>query len=168
MISIIEALTAFVNKGPRLEFVNYGGNPFNNSDQHREAVRAYRQESRRITRQLHDFRALAARVVGTASIDQPITGDNLIEASKRAFSGRLTLVRNAEDDSYKVDYCTGQYWCVEYRAAACAVLAEALRMYWNEDNPREYGDGHDMTPNDWLANEARLALGRGVAARWFR
>jgi len=156
MISIIEALTAFVNKGPRLEFWNYGD------------VKSYRNESRRITKQLHDFRALASKVVRTASIHKPITEDDLIEASRRAFSGRLTFTKNAENGTYKVDYCTGQYWCVEYRAAACAVLAEALQMFWNEDNPIEYGDGHDMTPNDWLVNQARLAMGHGIANRWFR
>ena len=156
MYNIIEALTAFLNKVPGLEVWNYGD------------VKAYRQESRRITKQLHDFRALASQVVGTAVIYKPITEDDLIEASRRAFSGRLTLIKNVEDGTYKVDYCTGQYWCVEYRAAACAVLAEALRMFWNEDNPREYGDGHDMTPNDWLVNQARLAMGRGLADRWFR
>jgi hypothetical protein len=156
MVNIIEALTAFVNKGPGLEFWDY------------RDVKAYRKASRRITKQLHDFRALASRVVGTAAIDSPITEDDLLEASRNAFSGRLTLTKNVEDGTYKVDYCTGQYWCVEYRAAACAVLAEALRMFWNEDNPREYGDGHDMTPNDWLVNQARLAMGRGIADRWFR
>jgi len=156
MISIIEALTAFVNKGPGLEFWNYGD------------AKAYRKESRRITKQLHDFRALASKVVRTAAIDRPITEDDLIEASRQAVSGRLTLTKNAEDGTYEVDYCTGQYWCVEYRAAACAVLAEALRMFWNEDNPIEYGSDNDMTPNDWLVNQARLAMGRGIANRWFQ
>lgn len=58
--------------------------------------------------------------------------DDVIEASKRAFSGRLTLVRSrahdGESDHYTIDYCTGQYWPTEYRAACAAVLHEAARL----------------------------------------
>lgn len=41
-----------------------------------------------------------------------------------AISGRLSF------DGTKLEYCTGQYFPTEYRAAACAVLAGILIHHW--------------------------------------
>jgi hypothetical protein len=57
----------------------------------------------------------------------------------------------------RVDYCTGQYFPTEYRAAACAVLATIL---WDYISP-ECKTGNDI--RKW----ARAEFGRGIASRWF-
>lgn len=66
-----------------------------------------------------------------------------------SFAGRLSW------DGKTLDYCTGQYFCTEYRAAACAGLSLALRRYWR-------ADGIDVQ------TMAQQCLGRGIAARWFK
>ena len=49
-----------------------------------------------------------------------VTDAQVIEASQWAFSGRMTWT----DAGW--NYCTGQYWPTEYRAAVVAVLRYAL------------------------------------------
>lgn len=69
--TIIEALRRWIEQRPGLDFVNYGD------------IRAYRQESHKITRDLHHARELLRAVEWRDSI----TADDII----RAASGRLTL-----------------------------------------------------------------------------
>lgn len=69
-----------------------------------------------------------------------------------AFSGRLTVTTSG------LEYCTGQYFPTEYRAAACAVMASAL---WN------YYRTPEMTGDD-LRKLFTKKFGRGIARRWFR
>ena len=111
--SIISAMRAFINHRPGLEWGNYA------SSDHKASVRAYQQEARSIRRDLHDARALLTAVEAVEGIDAAA----LVEASQRAFSGRLMLVEDG------IDYCTGQYWPVEYRRAVAAVCAQALRVH---------------------------------------
>lgn len=132
---IMDALRAFVAQRPGFDPRNYDR-------------AGYRSDSRRVTQQRHDFERLAQSV---ETLDE-ITADDLIAAFPRAFSGRLTLeMWAAEDNKYrtKLDYCTGQYWCTEYRAAACAVLASALWDCQRKSMPkpcgyavREWGNRH--------------------------
>lgn len=84
-----------------------------------------------------------------------ITADMIAEGF-RAFSGRLSIVER--DGKVALDYCTGQYFPTEYRAAACAVCASILWTYWR--------DG--AKDSDAVRKIARNALGRGIASRWFR
>jgi hypothetical protein len=83
-----------------------------------------------------------------------ITAEHLTAAFPRAFSGRLSW------DGAKLDYCTGQYWPTEYRAAACAVLASALWTYWRAglDNP---------TGGPQIQAIARRAFEPAIAKKWF-
>jgi hypothetical protein len=67
-------------------------------------------------------------------------------------SGRLTW------DGKRLDYCAGQYFPTEYRAAACRTLASALWCYWSD------GGRHSA---DQIRAAARRHLGRGIAKRWF-
>lgn len=137
--TIIGALDRFIHQRPGLEFGNYGD------------VQAYRAEVRRIGQQLQDARTLLRAVELRA-----ISAEAILEASQHAFSGRLTI--KTTDDQVTLDYCTGQYWPTEYRAAACAVLASCLWTYWR-------------TKSTTAADIRRIAtreFGRGIAQRWFR
>lgn len=140
----LAALHKFTSQRPGLEFGNYGSLP------------AYRSESRRITRQHHDFRHLAREV----ELAGGITAQNLVDASRSAFSGRLTFVEKG--DKVGVDYCAGQYWPTEYRAAACAVLAAALWDYYRADLPPE-----TENKGDKLRVKFRRIFGASIASRWF-
>lgn len=98
----IVALTAFAAQNPGLEFANYG------------EVSSYRSEARGIAKDWHRFVA----ALKEASL-YGVTDADVIAASKHAFSGRLTWTGKGWD------YCTGQYWPTEYRAAAATVLESA-------------------------------------------
>jgi hypothetical protein len=143
---IIVALHAFINQRPGLEFNNYGDVP------------NYRAEVRAIGKDLTQARQLLRYVELRASI----TADDIIEASKRAYSGRLTITAS-DDGKVSVDYCTGQYFPTEYRKAACAVLSQAI---WN------WTSAHCMPadtakPGDYLRASFKREFGRGMASRWF-
>lgn len=122
--AICEALRTWVSQRPGFDPNNYDR-------------AGYLSDSRMVQRQLHDARELLRAVELSG-----ITADALIAAFPRAFSGRL-LLKVVERKDYFADgrsefrafleYCTGQYWCTEYRAAACAVLASALWDYTREE-----------------------------------
>ena len=114
----------------------------------------YRRESRRITRDLHHARALLQYIQWRDSI----TAADIIEASKRAYSGRLSLKQTA--DGYEIDYCTGQYFPTEYRRAAACVLACAVWHRLAADKP-----GADA---DHIRKAARRELGRTLAREFFQ
>ena len=193
--AICQALRAWINQRPGLEFGNYGD------------VTSYRAEVRSIGKDLQHARELLRAV----ELRYSITGDDLAAAFPRAYSGRLSCKvytpghhcprfghvagsRAAQKcriccATGKVtghiwavlDYCTGQYWPTEYRRAACAVLASALWDRKREDMPapqgkltRKHGPfttEHDniegVTPGDWLRASFRLEFGRSIADRWF-
>ena len=132
---MLRALDAWVRQRPGMDPGNYDR-------------AGYRSDSRAITRDLHDYRTLAA-AVARSSIDAKALAD----AFPRAFSGRLTW------DGKRLDYCTGQYWPTEYRKAACAGLAQALWTYHAAD----YAPGAGAE----IRKAFRRMFGRGIASRWF-
>ena len=132
---IIDALRQWIRQRPGLEFANYG------------SVSAYRSELRSIGNDLKRARELLAAVAWRDGI----TDKDLIDASRRAYSGRLTIDTSS---GVSIDYCTGQYWPTEYRRAACAVLASALREYWKRRTSSS-------------AAEARRSLSRSVIRTYF-
>jgi hypothetical protein len=136
---IIDLLRDFVESRPGLEFANYGD------------YKLYRSESRSITNDLHDARALLRSV----ELRDSLTKDDLLKGFD-AFSGRLSLV----DDH--LEYCTGQYYPTEYRKAVCAVLSSALWNYWRDDAPEDIEN-----KGQYLHNVAKREFGRGIAKHWF-
>lgn len=60
------------------------------------------------------------------------------------------------DDAGTLDYCTGQYFSVEFRPAACNLLASAIARHWNCETRAE------------TVNAARRWFGRGIVNRWFK
>lgn len=177
-VQILESLRTWINQRPGLEFGNYGD------------WKNYRAELRHITRD----RADALQLMQAVSWRESITAQNLIDAFPQAYSGRLAISEgpiishriDGQDVDYppavKLDYCTGQYWPTEYRAAACAVLAKVLWDRAAADMPEPDGkkiththgpftnefDSHDgLTAGDWLQRHFRREFGRGIASRWF-
>lgn len=145
--TIIAMLDRWIRQRPGLDAANYFG-----GGDYRENLANYRSEVRRIGRQFQDARTLLRQVELSG-----ITAEELAAAFPRAYSGRLTLTeryrvnglpktyptlelaqaRAAEflpdivaiEPVWALEYCAGQYWPTEYRAAACAVLASALWSY---------------------------------------
>jgi hypothetical protein len=170
---ILEALQHWINQRPGLEFGNYGD------------VKAYRSEMRRITRQKHEAQRLLDWVRWHESI-----GVDQLKTAFRAYSGRLTLHSTEDSTSAhtraqgcRLEYCTGQYWPTEYRAAAAAVLASAVWDFYrdqcmpdpldNDDGPKTYPhpyraktDTNGVSGGDWLRLTMRREFGRTLQSRW--
>lgn len=138
---ITGAIRAFIRQRPGLEPGNYG-------DRY-----SYRQEARSITRDLKQAEKLLKQVELSS-----ITADEL-RAGFRAYSGRLSW------DGSRLDYCTGQYFPTEFRAAACAVCAAALWDYHREDYAATAADGESA--GDAIRRNFRRRFGRTIAERWF-
>ena len=146
---ILDALDRWVAQRPGLDYADYG-NPT-----------AYRAESRRITRQRHDYDALRLAIArGQHHEHLRLTERQLLNAFD-AFSGRLTPTI-AEDGMVTLDYTTGQHWPTEYRAAACAVLARALWTRHRESLPPDHPE-----PGTALRKVLRLTYGARIQREWF-
>lgn len=134
--AICNALAAFIAQKPGLDPRDYisGGH-----DARGRA--AYAAESRAITRDLAHARTLLEAVRG----EDAITADMLLEAA--ASGGRLTITgiytdvsygphsaqnRGGDFTTYRPDWCTGQYWSVEYRRGTAAFLAGVLWAHVRE------------------------------------
>ena len=161
--TILEMLRVWVNQRPGLEFGNYGD------------WANYRAEMRRITRQRND----ALHLLRAVELRSSITAQNLLDAFPRAYSGRLTLQQRAKDGKWVLDYCTGQYWPTEYRAAACAVLSAVLWEYVREGcmpkgtlhHNSETGETLErydgLRAGDYIRRHFKREFGRSIAQRWF-
>jgi hypothetical protein len=148
---IIAALRAFIAQRSGLEFANYGD------------VTSYRAEQRSITRD----GAQARELLRAVELRDSITAQDIILASKHAFSGRLTIAQR-DDGAVTVDYCAGQYFPTEYRAAVCAVCASALWHHMRADYSAgfEQSAGRPVTGAE-LRAAFRREYGRAIASRWF-
>lgn len=113
---IVALLDAWIRQRPGLEFANYGD------------LSAYRSELRSITKDGTEAKQLLRYVAGRDSI----TADMLLEGF-RAYSGRLSIAPGKKPGTWRLDYCTGQYWPTEYRRAACAVLASAVWAHLRDE-----------------------------------
>jgi hypothetical protein len=131
---ILEALARFVAQRSGIDGRNYGGS--------REA---FLGDYRRILRDGREARALLRVVELSTCLPDSI----LVDVLK---TGRLTW------DGKRLDYCAGQYFPTEYRAAVCRALASVLWNYW--------GDGGRYTA-DQIRAAAKSNLGRGITRRWF-
>lgn len=139
---MIDLLRAWINQRPGLEYCNYGD------------PAAYRSEYRHIQQQKKDALELLRSVEYSSMTDEQLF------AGFRAFSGRLQIVPDGTE--YRLEYCTGQYFPTEYRAAACAVLASALWDYHRDDIPADVENKGDA-----IRSKFRRIFGRSIAGRWF-
>jgi hypothetical protein len=125
-VSTLEKLVNFVNQRPGLDFANYGD------------VTSYRSEMREITNDRNDFfEMLSMANIFVENLESKLT-DYLSKDS-----GRLTI-----DENSNLSYCTGQYFPIEYRPAACRVLRSliwnALRDAKNSEGTELYKTGDDI------------------------
>jgi hypothetical protein len=143
--AILYALRSFVAQRSGLDVRNYGDRDSLMGD-YRPILRDGKT-ARRLLRQIE--------------LRDSITAENLSEACKRAFSGRVSLITK-QDGSVAVDYCTGQYFPTEYRAAVCAVCASAFWAYFRECVP-----AGEVNAGESIRKQAKREFGRAVASRWF-
>ena len=143
--AILSALRSFVAQRSGLDARNYGD---------RDSLMG---DYRPILRDGRTARLLLRQI----ELRESITAENLADACKRAFSGRLSLVIRP-NGSVGVDYCTGQYFPTEYRAAVCAVCASVFWSYFRECVP-----AGEVNAGESIRKQARREFGRAVASRWF-
>ena len=146
---LIEALHHWINQRPGLEPGNYISGWDDTAGRS-----AYRSESRSITRDAHDARYFLDYV----AIRDSITAEQILDAAKHNFSGRLSI--EPDGDGFRVDYCTGQYWPTEYRKAAAAVLRGAI-WDWLREGKQKTDDA------DTIRKAARREFPASIARRWF-
>ena len=131
---VLAAFEAFINQRPGLDFADYGDRA------------AMRQDTARTNNQ----KQAAIKALRMAEL-LPWDGVTMKDAFD-AFSGRLTPVIR-EDGKLALDYCTGQYWPTEYRAAAAAVLERYVEMMRPKRTPQP-GDAFNTIADIERANHA--------------
>ena len=148
--ALIETLHDWITQRPGLEPANYmrGWNDTAGRS-------AYRSDARSITKDLHDARYLLDYI----AIRDSITAERILEAAKHSFSGRLSIT--PKNDGFKVDYCIGQYWSMEYRKATAAVLSGAI-WDWLREGRQNTDDA------DTIRKAARREFPASIARRWFQ
>lgn len=148
--TILNALETFAESRPGIDLRNYGGGM--------DGWRAYRSESRSVTRDLKHARILL-RAVERSSI----TAEAFAAAFRDAYAGRLALTYT--DNSARLDYCTGQYYPTEYRRAVCAVLSSALWHHYRDDMAAGARPGESA--GDAIRRGMRRVVPAHVARVWF-
>ena len=106
----------------------------------------YHRESRRITQQLNDARAM---------LDYCAYNGVDLTVALRVSGARLFINANGA-----LEYHVGQYWPTEYRAAVARAVSSAIWTYWR--------DQCGIDTADKLREKAKKEFGRGIASRWFR
>jgi|OM-RGC.v1.024548145 hypothetical protein len=139
--AILDGLRRFIDQRSGLNARNYIRD-YRDAD----GRRAYNADRYAIGRDGRDARRLLEFVAGRESI----TADDI---AARARGGRLEL----GDDRRTWNYTAGQYFPIEYRAAAARMLAGVI---WHD-----LRDGYDAA--DGIRHRARQLFGRGIAARYF-
>lgn len=138
---VLQALEKHINQRSGIDWRNYYS-----SWSDTEGRKAFNSERYEIAKDGKDARALLLAVA-----TRDISADAVLSACR---CGRLSY--NADKGYF--DYCTGQYFPTEYRAAACRVLATALWDYLREQ-------GYDT--REKIQKWVRAELGRGICNRWF-
>lgn len=160
---ILTALRAFVNQRPGFDWHDYGD------------ASSYRGDLRTATRQRRD----ALDLLRWIEWHDTITAADILAAC--AGGGRLSLSVEYEPipaspglaaierrPVVRVDYCTGQYWCTEFRGAV-ARFAASVVWGWCRDNrcPDTDAGRKGLSPGDWVRATLRREFGPGLARRYF-
>jgi len=135
---ICAKLRAFIAQRSGLDWRNYASDWRDKS-----GMSALRSDRSRILLHGRDARTLLSFVESS-----PMPVDFIMRELE---TGRLTFdpSRNA------LDYCAGQYFPTEYRAAVCRTLANAIWRFYRDN----------VKPD--VQQFARDTFGRGIASRWF-
>lgn len=115
-ISIIHQLEAFVNSRPGFDPYNYA------------TYKDLQADRWRATEQRNDFYYLvwALSSIWHKRNIQGVTIQDYVYNRLKNNSGRLSIT-----DKNEIRYITGQYYCTEYRAAACSFIADCI---WSVTN----------------------------------
>ena len=162
---IINALRVFISQRSGMDYRNYDGGD------RRSSRAAYMNDYTPILTYGKAARDLLRFVAGHDSI----TSENLLDASRRAFSGRLEIVERK--GKVVCLYTTGQYFPTEYRRAAFEVLRHAIREGILRDLPQPTL-GRELTGEavklydgkrlqDFVNGQAENSLGRSFCRRFF-
>lgn len=135
---ICTMLRAFVAQRSGLDWRNYASDWRDKS-----GMDALRSDRNRILQHGRDARALLSFVEHS-----PIPVEFIMRELE---TGRLTF----DSARGELDYCAGQYFAVEYRAAVCRTLANAIWRFYRDN----------VTPD--VRAFARETFGRAIASRWF-
>ena len=111
--SALRALVIYAAQNPGFEWANYW------TGDHRQSLALYRSDYSSAAKGWRDVRT-NARFCALAGVNDA----DVIEACG---NGRVS-VELRQDGRYGVDYCTGQYFPVEYRGAIARVLDRAAEI----------------------------------------
>jgi len=136
---ITAALHKYIAQRSGIEWANYGGS--------REA---FMGDYRQILKHGKDARALISFVASR----------ELCTASDILKEGRNRLTFTVRNGSISLDYCAGQYFALEYRAAMCQLLASVAWHYFADGVTGE-------NQGDQIRKKCKRQFGRGIASRWF-
>jgi hypothetical protein len=117
---------------------------------------AFMADYREILRDGRDARRLLEYVAGRDGI----TAERILSTS----SGNRRLEWIFRGEEIGLDYCTGQYFPTEYRAAACSMLSGLVWRYLADDFADCVNTGEQAAA---VRKAARRIFGRGIASRWF-
>jgi hypothetical protein len=134
--AIIGALYTFIGQRPGLEYGNYGDVP------------NYRAEVRAIGKDLTQARELLRYVELRASI----TGDDIIAASERAYSGRLSIVAR---DSFECMSCAHKWTNIAHVADVSDLCPKCKREHVYH---RPAGFAVDYCTGQYFPTEYRKAV----------
>jgi hypothetical protein len=137
-MKIAKKLIKFVDQRPGLEFCNYGN------------LRAFRAEQRVVSRQKREFYKLLAGLVAVSENPD-------VQLFAAGASGRLTW----DTKESRWEYCTGQYFSTEFRAAACRIVADAI---WSALRAQYH---HAPGSGDAMRADCAQLLGTRLAEKWF-
>lgn len=176
---ILTALRAFVNQRPGFNWHDYGD------------AASYRGDLRTATRQRRDALELLRWIEWHGSI----TGAHILAACTAG--GRLSVTVEYEPvpaspglaaierrPVVRVDYCTGQYWCTEFRGAVARFAASVIWDWYRDGMPdgstQGAADGAALwyphptrcggprvSAGDWMRATLRREFGPGLARRYF-
>lgn len=132
-------LQKFANQRPQLDFCNYGD------------AKSYRQESREITKDLHDFREILNFAVNRVTDIESKLKEYLVKNS-----GRLTL-----NEKGNLEYITGQYFPTEYRPACSRILRDLIWASYRDE--KQYNAPETPVYED--GNAIRKAIKRNLSRR---
>lgn len=137
---IFDALLIFINQRTGIDARNYFS-----SWNDKEGVKAFRADYNMILKMGRDARLMLNAIKWR---EHAVSADVMLEILG---NGRLKFYKN------KFEFCSNQYWPIEYRAAACRFLRDCYVKAVRE------------SCKDWqeIKARARKELGRGVANRWF-
>jgi hypothetical protein len=136
-VSPLDALAVFVSQRSGIEYANYGDRD------------AFLSDYRPILRHGKHARAMLAYLRWRTLPDDLL--------ASVADNGRLTW----DATRGEWDYCAGQYFAVEYRRAACRVLASAVEKLWD-------ADAGGCVSRDDIVRFAHGVFGPAIARAWFR